>query len=199
VDEVLVLLLALLAGYPLPLLAVQILWINIVTEGTLTVNLVMDPPDGDEMRRSPVPRGDPLLGRAMLMRVALMAGTSAAVTLAWFAWRLQQGADLTLVRTEVFTLVAVAQWFNMLNCQSATASALGLRVLRNPWLAGGLALSVALQALVLYAPALNEMFHTVPLALESLLPLLALASLSLWVEELRKLVARRMHRTAGWA
>ena len=51
VDEVLVLLLALLLGYPLPLAAVQILWINIVTESTLTVNLVMDPPDGDEMRR----------------------------------------------------------------------------------------------------------------------------------------------------
>jgi magnesium-transporting ATPase (P-type) len=50
-DEVLVLLLALLGGFPLPLAAVQILWINIVTEGTLTVNLVMDPPDGDEMRR----------------------------------------------------------------------------------------------------------------------------------------------------
>ena len=52
IDEVVVLLLALLGGYPLPLAAVQILWINIVTEGTLTVNLVMDPPDGDEMRRS---------------------------------------------------------------------------------------------------------------------------------------------------
>ena len=54
VDEVLVLLLALLFGYPLPLAAVQILWINLVTEGTLTVNLVMEPPDGDEMRRHPV-------------------------------------------------------------------------------------------------------------------------------------------------
>ena len=58
IDEVVVLLLALLGGYPLPLAAVQILWINIVTEGTLTVNLVMDPPDGDEMRRTPVPRDD---------------------------------------------------------------------------------------------------------------------------------------------
>jgi hypothetical protein len=60
--EVLVLLLALLGGYPLPLVAVQILWINIVTEGTVTVNLVMDPADGDEMRRAPVPRDDRLLG-----------------------------------------------------------------------------------------------------------------------------------------
>lgn len=192
VDEVLVLLLALLAGYPLPLAAVQILWINIVTEGTLTVNLVMDPPDGNEMRRAPVPRDDPLLGAAMLARIALMAGTSAVVTLAWFAWRLQQGTDLALVRTEVFTLIAVTQWFNVLNCQSATASALGRRLLRNPWLAGGLAASIVLQASVLYAPALNALFHTVPLAPASLLPLVALASSVLWVEELRKLAVRSM-------
>lgn len=190
VDEVLVLLLALLAGYPLPLAAVQILWINIVTEGTLTVNLVMDPPDGEEMQRRPVPRDDPLLGRAMLVRVALMAGTAAAVAFGWFAWRLQQGVDLALVRTEVFTLVAISQWFNVMNCQSDTASALGWRLLRNRWLAGGLAFSVLLQALVLYAPPMNTLFHTQPLPLASLLPLVALASLVLWVEELRKLAHR---------
>lgn len=197
VDEVLVLLLALVAGYPLPLAAVQILWINLVTEGTLTVNLVMDPPDGDEMHRRPTPRGDSLFGKTMLVRVALMAGTSAVVTFAWFAWRLQQGVDLALVRTEVFTLVAVTQWFNVLNCQSTTASALGRRLLRNPWLAAGLGASVALQALVLYAPALNAMFHTVPLAPSSLLPLVALASSVLWIEELRKLAVRWVHRRDG--
>jgi Ca2+-transporting ATPase len=185
------LLLALLAGYPLPLLAVQILWINIVTEGTLTVNLVMDPPGGDEMRRAPRPRDDRLLDRPMLGRAALMAGTSALAAMAWFAWRVGAGAPLALVRTEVFTLVAVTQWFNMLNCQSATASVLRLGVLRNRWMLGGLSLSLLLQAAVLYMPALNTLFHTVPLPLESLLPLLALASAVLWAEELRKLLARR--------
>jgi Ca2+-transporting ATPase len=98
---------------------------------------------------------------------------------------------LDQVRTEVFTLVAVTQWFNMLNCQSATRSALRLGVLRNRWLVGGLLLSVVLQALVLYAPPMNTLFHTVPLAPTALLPLLALASSVLWAEELRKLVVRR--------
>lgn len=190
IDEVAVLLLALLAGLPLPLAAVQILWINIVTEGTLTVNLVMEPPDGDEMRRRAVPRDDPLLDRAMLGRVALMAGLSAAVTFAWFAWRLRQGVDIATVRTEVFTLVAMTQWFNVLNCQSATASAFGRSVRRNPWLAGGLALSVVLQALVLYAPFMNTLFHTVALPLGTLLPLVAVASVVLWAEELRKRIGR---------
>jgi len=56
--------------------------------------------------------------------------------------------------------------------------------------AGGLALSVSLQALVIYAPPLNALFHTVPLAPESLLPLVAAGSLVLWAEEARKLVGR---------
>jgi magnesium-transporting ATPase (P-type) len=127
IDEVLILLLALLAGYPLPLAAVQILWINIVTEGTLTVNLVMDPPDGDEMRRAPTPRDDPLLDRTMLARVLLMASAAVAATFGWFAWRHGQGVPLDQLRTETFTVLAMCQWFNLLNCRSATASALRLR------------------------------------------------------------------------
>jgi len=193
-DEVIVLLLALLAGYPLPLAAVQILWINIVTEGTLTVNLVMDPASGREMDRPPVQRDEPLFDRLMLVRTTLMALTSAAVAFGWFAWRLREGVAIETVRTEIFTLVAVSQWFNVVNCQSATVSALRLGLLRNPWLLGGIGLSVALQALVLYAPPLNTMFYTVPLAAEALWPLLALASSVLWVEEARKAWARRLAR-----
>ena len=194
--EVLVLLLALIGGFPLPLAAVQILWINIVTEGTVTVNLVMDPADGDEMRRAPVPRNDRLLGAEMLKRVALMTPLIAAVTFGWFAWRLDQGAALEIVRTETFTVLAMCQWFNVLNCQSASATALGPRIVRNRWLLGGLSLSVLLQAAVLYAPPMNALFHTVPLPPASLLPLLGLASLVLWAEEARKLWVRTQRRVA---
>ncbi|MFO1326816.1 MAG: HAD-IC family P-type ATPase [Rubrivivax sp.] len=191
IDEVVILLLALLAGYPLPLAAVQILWINIVTEGTLTVNLVLDPPDGDEMRRAPTPRDDALVDRAMLGRVGLMAGAAVAATFGWFAWRHGQGVATDVLRTETFTVLAMCQWFNLLNCQSATRSALTGRGLRNRWLALGLAVSVLLQLAVLYLPALSAMFHTVALPLSQLLPLLAVASGVLWVEELRKLWVRR--------
>jgi magnesium-transporting ATPase (P-type) len=170
---------------------VQILWINIVTEGTLTVNLVMDPPEGDEMRRPPVPRDDPLLDRDMRVRIALMALTTVAVCATWYATRLHAGIALEQVRTEVFTLLAVSQWFNVLNCESALRSALRLGVVRNRWLLAGLVASVVLQFAVLYVPLMNQLFHTVPLPPAHLLPLLAAASTVLWVEEARKLVARR--------
>ncbi|MDP1650085.1 MAG: HAD-IC family P-type ATPase [Rubrivivax sp.] len=195
--EVLVLMLALVGGYPLPLAAVQILWINIVTEGTVTVNLVMDPPDGDEMKRAPVPRDDRLLSREMLLRVALMTPMIAAVSFGWFAWRMGQGLPVDIVRTETFTVLAMCQWFNVLNCQSATRSALRLGLLGNPWLLGGLTLSVALQGLVLYSPPMNALFHTVPLAATALLPLVVLASAVLWAEELRKAIVRARQRGAA--
>ncbi len=197
IDEVLVLLLALLAGYPLPLAAVQILWINIVTEGTLTVNLVMEPPEGDEMRRAPVPRDDRLLSRNMLGRIALMVAVTVVLTFGWFAWRLESGAALDLVRTETFTLLAVCQWFNVLNCQSATRSALSLGLLRNPWLLGGLALGVILQVAVLYWGPLGTMFHTVPIPPADLLSIVAVAGVVLLAEELRKLLVRASHRRAA--
>ena len=188
--EVAVLLLALLGGFPLPLAAVQILWINLVTEGTVTVNLVMDPADGQELKRRPVPRDDRLLGRTLWLRVALMTPAIAAASFGWFVWRLEQGVALEIVRTETFTLLAMCQWFNVLNCQSASASALRLGLLRNRWLLWGLVVSVILQALVIYAPPMNALFHTMALPPDILLPLLVLASTVLWIEEARKLIVR---------
>ncbi|MES2756015.1 MAG: HAD-IC family P-type ATPase [Pseudomonadota bacterium] len=190
VDEVVLLMLALVCGYPLPLAAVQILWINIVTESTLTVNLVMDPPDGDEMTRAPVPRDDRLLDNQMLWRIAMLTPVAVAVTFGWFAWRQSSGLPYDLIRTETFTVLALCQWFNVLNCQSATRSALQFGILRNRWLIGGLALSIGLHASVLYWPPLNALFHTVPIPAANLLALVTLASCVLWVEELRKLGLR---------
>ena len=193
--EVTVLLLALLGGYPLPLAAVQILWINIVTEGTVTVNLIMEPLEGDEMRRQPVAARDRLLSAPLLRRVALMTPAMALSTFAYFVWRLSSGAPYEMVQTETFTVLAACQWFNVLNCESATRSALRLGVLNNPWLLGGLCLGIALQGLVVYWGPLNALFHTVPVPVGQLPVMVAAASLVLWVEEARKLVARR--RGAG--
>jgi magnesium-transporting ATPase (P-type) len=190
VDEVLILLLALVSGYPMPLAAVQILWINIVTESTLTVNIAMAPADGDEMRRAPVSRDDALVDRAMLWRIASLTPMAVAATFGWYVWRQSSGVPYELVRTETFTMMALCQWFNVVNCQSATRSALHFGIFRNRWLVAGLAASFALQAVVLYWPPLSRLFHTVPVALTDVLLLAAVASGVLWVEELRKWVVR---------
>lgn len=191
IDEVVVLLLALLGGLPLPLAAVQILWINIVTEGTVTVNLIMEGLEGDEMRRRPTPVGEALITGPMWRRMLLMVATSVTAIFGFFVWRLRSGAPFELVQTETFTLVAVCQWFNVLNCRSALKSSLNLDVLKNRWLIGGLLLGNLLHVLVIYTDTMNHIFHTVPIPLSDVLLLGLIGSCVLWVEEVRKWLARR--------
>jgi Ca2+-transporting ATPase len=176
------------------LAAVQILWINIVTEGTVTINLIMEPPEGDEMRHKPEGLNRPLLNLEMLKRVALMTPVMALSTFGYFAWRIAQDVPYALVQTETFTVLAVCQWFNVVNCQSATRSVFRLGILKNRWMAGGLLLSLALQLAVIYWPAINELFHTVPIAAGDFLVIVLVASLVLWAEELRKFLVNRNRR-----
>jgi magnesium-transporting ATPase (P-type) len=191
IDEVIILLGALLFGYPLPLAAVQILWINLVTEGTLTLNLVMEGPEGNEMQRKPIGTSEPLITRTMLRRMAVMVPTSVAATLGYFVWRLSTGAPFAEVQTETFTLLAVCQWLNVLNCESATRSVFRFDLFKNPWLLGGLALANLLQLAVVYTAPLNKLFHTVPISFSHLFLIGAVASSVLWTEEIRKWFARR--------
>jgi magnesium-transporting ATPase (P-type) len=137
-------------------------------------------------------------GVQLLARVVLMAGAAVVATFGWFVWRLASGAPIEVVRTETFTVLAMCQWFNVVNCQSATATSLTGALLRNRWLLGGLALSVVLQWAVVYTAPMNALFHTVPIPAADLLPMVATASVVLWVEELRKL-AMRLRRSRGTA
>ncbi len=191
IDEVVVLLLALFCGYPLPLAAVQILWINLVTEGALTVNLVLEPAEGDEMRRPPIPTSEPLVDRAMWLRLLVMVTASVAAVFGFFVWRLSTGAPFELVRSETFTVLAVSQWFNVLNCRSELKSAFDRSIFKNYWLLGGLVLGNALQILVIYTEPMNRIFHTVPIPLADFFLIGAVASVVLWAEEARKFFARR--------
>ncbi len=190
IDEVAVLFLALIFGYSPPLAAVQILWINLVTEGILTVNLIMEPAEGDEMRRPPIPVTQPLLDKALLSRIPLMALASVVSTFGWFVYRTSTGVAPELVQTETFTMLVICQWFNVLNCRSGTHSAFSWDLLKNPWLIGGLALGNILHAAVIYWPLMNRFFHTVPIDIAQFFGIGVMASLVLWVEEARKFIVR---------
>jgi Ca2+-transporting ATPase len=189
--EIAVLVLAMLLGYPPPFAAVQILWNNLVTEGVIVVNLIMEPAEGDEMRQRPIATDEPLLTRSLLARMALMTPAITVSTIGWFVARTAAGLPEAQVRTETFTLLAVCEWFNVLNCRSASRSALSLGLLRNPWLLGGLVVGNLLQVAVVFWAPLGRVLHTVPFDLHTALLLGVVGSLVLWVEEARKLLARR--------
>jgi magnesium-transporting ATPase (P-type) len=194
VAEVLVLLLAMLFGYPPPFAAVQILWNNLVTEGVITVNLIMEPAEGDEMKRRPISSREPLVTRMMLTRIAWMVPSIALCTLGWFSARMALGVPAAQARTETFTLLAICEWFNVLNCRSETRSALNLGLLQNPWLLGGLVIGNLLQVAVVFWTPLGRVFHTVPFGLQEVIALGLVGSLVLWIEEARKWALRRRGR-----
>jgi Ca2+-transporting ATPase len=198
VAEIAILLATLFAGLPLPFLAPMILWNNLVTEGTITVNLAMEPPDGDELAGPPRPRGEPLVGRRELARMLAMAATIVAATLGYYVIQLGRGLPLAEARTGAFTLLAVCEWFNVPNCRHELRTALRADLPANRWLLAGLLLSAALQAAVVYLPPLRGFFGTVPLGARALAEIAVLGSSVLWVDEGRKLLARRRRgREAG--
>ncbi len=192
IDELVVLLLALLFGFHAPLAAVQILWINLVSETALTVNLIMEPMEGHEMRRPPTSPQEPLFDKTMLARVPLMMGASVVSTFGWFLFRTYQGAPAGLVQTETFTMLVVCQWFNLLNCRSSTRSALSWSIFANKWLLGGLIIANVLHGLVIYWQPLAGFFHTEPISVFNVFAIGVVASFVLWTEEIRKIYARRL-------
>ncbi len=189
----LVMLIAISLGYPLPLAAVQILWINVVTEGTVTINLVLDPPEGSEMDIPPLSMADHILSHANLLKLCWTIFLLGGVLFGYFLYIQGKDYPLEWVQTEMFTLLAFCAWFTLFAMRSNVRSCFEIKSFKNHYLTLGLLLSIGLQGAVIYNPSLNTIFHTVPLSLKTLLLLLGVGSLVLWVEELRKWILRHLN------
>ncbi|MFN8511159.1 MAG: cation-translocating P-type ATPase [Thermomicrobiales bacterium] len=178
----------------LPLLAAQILWINLVTDGAPALALAVDPAAPDVMRRPPRAAGEGVLTARMWAGIAFVGLVTAAATLLVFDAALPGGliagnGDILHARTMAFTTLVLAQLFNVFNARSDTRSAF-VGLFRNRWLWGAVALSLALQLLPLYAPPLQRAFATTALGLRDWLVCLAAASAVLWLREASKILAR---------
>ena len=180
----------------LPLLATQILWINLITDSAPALAMGIDPPGENVMRRAPRPPTRRVLDTQMWSSV-LQTGLVMALA-ALFALDLQLpgglvegGRSLQSARTASFTTLVFAQLFNCFNTRSAIASALrGL--FTNAWLWGSVVLAAVLQVAVVQLPVGNAAFGTVPLTLADWLVCTALGSSVLVHGEVRKLVLRAL-------
>jgi Ca2+-transporting ATPase len=182
----------------LPLLATQILWINLVTDSGPALAMGVDPETGDVMARPPRRPDERVIDRSMWTGVLAIGSVMALVTLLTLDLYLPGGViegthELANARTAAFTTLVFAQLFNCLNARSDTVSAF-LHLFVNPWLWGAIALSVVLQVAVVHVGFLNTAFGTVPLAPAQWLGCVALSSAVLWLEELRKWVVRAAGR-----
>jgi magnesium-transporting ATPase (P-type) len=183
----------------LPLLATQILWINLLTDSAPALALGVDPQSDDVMARRPRALTDRVIDARMWTSVLVVGVVMALVTLVTLDRYLPGGLvegdrDLTNARTAAFTVLVLAQLFNAFVSRSATGTTFrGLFANRWLWLAVGL--SLLLQVAVVHLPFLNEAFGTSALDLGQWLFAVAMASAVLWVAELHKLVTRAV---AAW-
>lgn len=183
------------ASVVLPLLATQILWINLVTDSGPALAMGVDPEDGDLMTRQPRPRDARILDRAMWGRVVVIGFVMGAVTLLAIDLHLPGGLieghdSIGLARTAGFTTLVLAQLFNALNSRSHERSAFS-HLFDNRWLWVAIVVAILLQVAVVEIPVLQVAFGTESLGPFHWLVAAALGSTVLWVDELLKLVMRR--------
>lgn len=183
---------ALFAGLPLPLLPTQILWLNFVTDGFLTVALAMEPKEQGLLEGRFRRPGKYLVDRPMTLRMFFLGVPMALGTLVLFS--AYAGGDMAKALTMCLTVLAVFQWFNAWNCRSDRASVFSRGFFANKWLIAATALVVALQFFAVYAPALQAILHTTALSLSEWLLVLPVALSIIAIEEARKYVVRRQKR-----
>ena len=185
-------------GVSAPLLAVQILWINLVTDAGPALALGVDPPRADLMERRPRDPERPIIDRRMQLGIAVIGLTMALASLAMLDLKLPGGllggpwwggGDLATARTAAFTVLVLAQLANTVNARSDTDS-IREQLLMNRWLLAAVALSFALQVAVVHVPWLNEPFGTVALGVVDWLVAVALALSVTVVSEARKAALR---------
>ena len=187
--EVLVIAGALVLGYPLPLLAAQVIWLNFVTDGFLDVALAMEPKETGLMQGKFERPKKWIVDGLMAQRMFLMALPMAIGTLYLFKGYFE--TDLTKALTISLTTLAMFQWFNAWNCRSESKSIFQMNPFSNKFLVGATVIVIFLQLFALHTPFLQKILHTTPLSLLEWLIIIPIASSIILVEEIRKLFFRR--------
>ena len=172
VSEVMIIFISMVVGFPLPLVASQILWINLVTDSLPALALGMEPPEYDVMEQQPrdkdenilaVPRQLNLLWQGLLLTAGGLASFILARYLLGYDWTLHGAAgahNLDAARTILFTTMVLAQVFHSYNLRSETKSFLTSAPWENMYLFGSFLISIGLQMAVLYLPFMQKAFHT---------------------------------------
>ncbi|KAA8818897.1 haloacid dehalogenase [Bifidobacterium rousetti] len=194
-------------GVTVPLLATQLLWINLLTDAAPALAMGVDPQTEDVMNRRPRKVTDRVIDASMWGDIIYIGVIMAIVTLIGMDMHLAGGlftdrsvdalghdAQMVEARTMGFTILVFAQLFNAIASRSHAQSAF-VGLFSNKWLWGAIGLSIVLQLVVIYVPFLNSAFGTTPLSALAWAECIGLAAFVLVASELRKCVLRAMERS----
>ncbi|WP_423223478.1 cation-translocating P-type ATPase [Candidatus Amarolinea aalborgensis] len=189
VAEVAIIFIAALAGWPPPLTAIQLLWLNLLTDGAPALALGMEKGDPDVMQQPPRPPREPIINRIMLIRIAIMtvALTAVVLTAFWVGLR-EHGQDLA--ETMAFATLALAELPIAYTSRSERYPLLRLGFFTNKWMQMAVGVSILLTIAVIFVPFLNGPFNTVPLTAAQWELVIPLALVPALVAEISKFVLR---------
>ena len=185
------------SGVVLPLLATQLLWINLVTDGAPALALGVDPADPGSMNRPPRSKEEGVIARRMwfsifFVGIVMALGTLFVLDASLPGGLVEGSGDVRYAQTMAFTTLMMFQLFNVFNARSDETSAFN-GLFTNQWLWAGVGLSLALYGAVIYTPFLQQAFSTTSLSAGDWLRCTIVASSVLWLRELGKCVTRAMN------
>jgi len=191
---VIIVLVGVLAWNTLPVIAVQILWINLITDGLPPMALSLEAPDRGLMKQKPTKAKEGLVSKRMLI-ASLGLGTLIAIQSIWVLYdSLNNGVSLTKIQTLIFTLVVISLMFNAFNWRSERYSVFSLGIFTNRSLIYAVLSTIVLQLAAIYVPIMQIAFKTVPLSLSDWAMIIPLASTTLIAMEFVKYLEWRTHR-----
>jgi Ca2+-transporting ATPase len=163
--EGLVILTAIFLGVTLPILPVQILWINMTTAGILGLALAFEPKEQGIMLRSPRKPNAPILSHSVIFRITLVSFLMLGTAFWLFAWELSDGATLAEARTAAVNAFVMVELFYLFNCRSLEKSVFKLGFFSNLWVLGGVIAMFLLQVAYTHLPMMNRLFQSAPVGL----------------------------------
>lgn len=188
--EILTIFFAPFLGFAIPLLPIQVLWINLVTDGLPGLALVAEPAEKDIMKLSPRPPKENLFAGGMVKKILMTGAILAIASLLIQWWGIRQGFDVKTQHTLVFTTLCFVQLGNALSVRSAYHSMFSGGLLANKALWGAILLTVLLQMLIVYVPFLQPIFKTTALGVSSMTAISVVTIASILAIELLKLLTR---------
>jgi Ca2+-transporting ATPase len=189
--EGLVILTAIILGSQLPILPVQVLWINMTTSVLLGLTLAFEPKEPGIMERQPRPADEPILTFPLIMRTLLVGVLMLIGAYGLFLYEKSNGASLEQARTVATTVFVVLESFYLLNCRSLVKPLTAIGLFTNLWVYAGIGVMLLLQLLLVYVPVMNRLFQTEPIGLITWVRIVA-AGLGLFVIiALEKMIRRK--------
>ncbi|WP_215224898.1 cation-translocating P-type ATPase [Echinicola shivajiensis] len=188
--EVATMVVLVLMGYPLPLTAIQILWLNLVTDGFGDLALAAEKGHGDELKRKPIPRHENILNKEVLPFLMIMSVIMVGLCVAIYFWQFNESIEK--VRTAVFVTMATTQLFNLFNMRSLYRSVFDIGFLSNKLVLLTFFISLAIEISIIEIPFFQEIFDFEQLGLYEFLFLILVSSSILWAGELYKLIVKRI-------